>query len=545
MPNDLLKEALTECASPLVMVVLSKGEVASRRTELRAFTDGTYTTVSNVPKLYSMVDGSELALVKDTASREIANDEFDSLNELVTMKSSESDQIIGVDSDLAFSIAGEEVFCPLTGKEKATLSYIDNAEKAVDGEDGDAVKIIETEEVTEEEIDGIDDTSLSSDDDDSDNESEDDDSDDDDDDFSVDDEDEEDSEDDESVLDLASFSAKARKILPKTAIRVAVYESAEAVDPVVDGNVVNVVSDDTYVVADDTGSNFTVKATDVSDGESAVKLVGKASSVESATVKVTIAETTNPEVSAVRLINLSGEGNSEIAVFVGGSHIGTLHRSKASEKASELFSNGTALFQAFKPTLLKHYAEQASAELAKFGYVANTLEVQVGDLFQRRLQREVAAANNKAEVAASEKVNDMAANFELAFMGLNKGLLKGENDLVVAIASELRRAGVVKPERRARELLARNSKNYIRSALEHAKVYSTKSSEYLNGLTVTLANADFVVSETEENPANVVSTALLTPEKTEDTPQVEVSGFNSQKEKPANRYTHLFQNLVR
>lgn len=544
MPNDLLKEALTECASPLVMVVLSKGEVASRRTELRAFTDGTYTTVSNVPKLYSMVDGSELALVKDTASREIANDEFDSLNELVTMKSSESDQIIGVDSDLAFSIAGEEVFCPLTGKEKATLSYIDNAEKAVDGEDGDAVKI-ETEEVTEEEIDGIDDTSLSSDDSEDESDGDTDDDYEGGDDFSVDDEDEEDSEDDEAILDLASFSAKARKILPKTSIRVAVYESAEAVDPVVDGNVVNVVSDDTYVVADDTGSNFTVKATDVSDGESAVKLVGKASSVESATVKVTIAETTNPEISAVRLVNLSGEGNSEIAVFVGGSHIGTLHRSKASEKASELFSNGTALFQAFKPTLLKHYAEQASAELAKFGYVANTLEVQVGDLFQRRLQREVAAANNKAEVAASEKINDMAANFELAFMGLNKGLLKGENDLVVAIASELRRAGVVKPERRARELLARNSKNYIRSALEHAKVYSTKSSEYLNGLTVTLANADFVVNETEENPANVVSTALLTPEKTEAAPQVEVSGFNSQKEKPANRYTHLFQNLVR
>lgn len=536
MPNDLLKATIAECESPMVMVMLNEGEVASRRTELRAYTDGTFTTVTNVSKLYSMVDGSELALVENASSREVANDEFDTLDELVTMKSSKSDQLIGVDPDLAFAIAGEEVYCPITGKEKATLSYVD-LEKAVDGEESDEVKIMEVTEEPEE-IEEIDDTAIIDDSDDSD------DSDNDDDD--VEDEETFSEEGYDEPLDLASFALRARKILPKAAIRISVYESAEATTPVVNGNLANVVNDDTFVVVDDKGSNFTVKATDVSDGDNAVKIVGTASSVESATVKVTVAETANPEIAAIRLVNLSGESNSEIAVFVGDKHIGTMYRSKASEKASELFNTGTALFQAFKPTLLQHYTEQASSELAKFGYVANTLEIQVGDLFQRRLQREVASAEAKAEIAASEKINDMAANFELAFIGLNKGLLKGDNDLVVAIANDLRRAGVVKPERRARELLARNSKGYVRSALEHAKILSSKSADYLNGLSATLANADFVVSDTEENPVNVISTSLLTPEKPADpAPIAEVSNFKPQTAKSPNRYEHLFKGFVR
>ena len=107
MPNIQLKEALADCKSPLVMVTLSAGEVASRRTELRAFTDGDLTTVTNATSMFSMIDGSALTLIKNTDPREVANAEFDSLDDLVTMKSSESEQLIGVDHDLAFAIAGE------------------------------------------------------------------------------------------------------------------------------------------------------------------------------------------------------------------------------------------------------------------------------------------------------------------------------------------------------------------------------------------------------------------------------------------------------
>lgn len=543
MPNIQLKEALADCKNPLVMVTLSAGEVASRRTELRAFTDGDITTVTNASKMYSMIDGSELSAIKNTNPRELANEEFDTLDELVTMKSSESDQLIGVDPDVAFAIVGETVFCPITGKENATISYFDAeeenpaSEKAADGEDAEEIILDSSED--DDSAGDIDDSDMEADvieveepeDTGSDEPDE----------VIIEDDD---SDEGDDSIDLASFGTKARKILPKSAIRVSVYETADAAEPVVDGNLVNVINNDTFVVSDDKGSNFTVKATDISDGESSVKLVGTANSVESATVKVSVAETVDPEISAVRLVNLSDNSNSELAVFVGGAHIGTLYRNRASEKAAALFNNGTQLFQAFKPTLLQNYAEQASAELAKFGYVPTTVEVQVGELFQRRLDREVAKVTVKAETASADRIGDMMSNLELAFVGLNKGLLKGENDLAVAIASTLRRAGVVNPERSARHLLAHNSKGYIRSALEHAKIFNGKSAEYLNGMTQTLANADFVVNETEvENKETVISTLMDPGVKVkQEEPVSETAGFVAPKKQiPDNRYMRLFR----
>lgn len=546
MPNIQLKEALADCKSPLVMVTLSAGEVASRRTELRAFTDGDLTTVTNATSMFSMIDGSALTLIKNTNPREVANAEFDSLDDLVTMKSSESEQLIGVDPDLAFAIAGEKVFCPITGKENATMEYIDVSENAADGEDAEEVIIDASEEDDEEDMGDIDDSAMNGDDSVRAVEEQEGTGSDEPDEVIIDDEtDDGDSDEDDEVLDVASFGTKARKILPKSAIRVSIYETAEATDPVVDGSLVSVVNDDTFVVSDDKGSNFTVKATDVSDGDTSVKIVGTPSSVESATVKVTIAETVDPEIAGIRLVNLAHESNSEIAVFIGGSHIGTLHRSRASEKAAELYNNGNALFQAFKPTLKQHYHEQASSELAKFGYVPNTVDVKVGDLFERRLAHEVAKVTTKAETASAERVGDMTSNLELAFMGLNKGLLKGDNDLVVAIASAFRRAGVVKPEREARKLLALNSKGYVRSAVEHAKIFSTKTPDYLNGMTQTLANADFVVSESEVEKETVISTAMDPGTKTvapQEEKQTEIAGFISPKTpEQGNKYNYLFR----
>jgi len=567
MPNFReIQEAIKDgCKSPLVMVALSRGEVAAKRTELQAFTDGAgYFMVSNLPKLHSLFGGSLLSPVENASKKELAGEEFQSLDELVTMKSNPLDgtdvpQLIGVDADLAFVLAGEEINCPITGR-LTKMEY--HGEIAVDGESGQEALGKTDDEEDEEEISDVDlsdsegnsddsseddmSSDPSSDDEDSDNVE--DDTSDDEIEEEVDEGDLKDDEEDENMElsnDDSPFTiagTETKSLLDKYEGAVTVYEE-DGGEPSLYGAVVRVLSEDTFVVIDEDGNPYTVKATTVGDDGDAVKLVGSLQSADTASEQeVDAADTVDLGENQVKLVSLTGKDNSEVAVFVGQMQIATLIRSRAAEVAAPLFNDGQKLMAAFKPTLKTHYGNSKAPELAKFGYVPVVFKMKTHKLFDQRLQREVAKLTATSETAAATKVQDFTSNLELAFVGINKGFFKDvKNELALEIAGMLKRAGVAGAELEVRKLLAKHSKSYVKTAMEQAKVLNTKSADYLNGISEALAKSDFNVSETAS--VHDISTAFH-----QDAPKVaqpEIAGFDDTPKPTGNRFASVIAGLRR
>ena len=561
MPDfqNLKNEIAESCKKPLVMVALTRGEVASKRAELRALTDGTgYVIVSNLEKAHSLFGGAQLSPVENASTRVISGNDFKTFDDLVTMKShpldgSEVAQLIGLDTDLAFVLAGEEVNCPVTGK-PTKLEYFDETAMASedDGEEEDVSDIDmsdEEEDAAEgEPDDSAEDEAAGGEEDDSEEE-----------DMSSDDaanediEDTEDSgdpsdEDTEDSMELSSddesnpftiAGTETKALLDKYDGAVTVYED-DGGEPSLYGAVVRVLAEDTFVVIDEDGVAYTVKTTTIGDDGDAVKLVGSLQEAESASEQeVDAAETVDLGENQVRLMSMTGKDNSEVAVFVGQTHVATLLRNRASEVAAPLFDNGERLMAAFKPTLRANFGNSKSSELAKFGYVPVTFKVKVHKLFEKRVQREIARVSKTTETAAATRFEDFASNLEIAFVGINKGFFKVKNELATEIAGLLRRAGVAQPEVETRKLLAKHTKSYVGAAIEQAKILNDKPKEYLNGLTDTLKESAFLVTETASAPP---VQHIPTPPRER---QPEIAGFEENKGNQPNRFASLIASIRR
>jgi hypothetical protein len=555
MPNfqelqDTIKES---CKQPLVMVSLSRGEVASKQAELRAFTDGRgYLMVSNLTKVHSLFGGAQLSPVEKASTKTVSGDDFKTFDDLVTMKSNPLDgtevpQLIGVDPDLAFALAGEEVNCPVTGK-LTKMEYF--GETAMSNEDDGEEEITDVD-MTDDEEDALEGEPDDSEEDDAaggeEDMSEDDsaDADIEEDDVGDPSEDEDpnsmelssDDEDSDNPFTIAGSETKA--LLDKYEGAVTVYEE-DGGEPSLYGAVVRVLTEDTFVVIDEDGNPYTVKTTMIGDDGDAVKLVGSMQSADTASQQeVDAAETVDLGENQVRLMSMTGKDNSEVAVFVGQRQIATLVRSRAHEIAAPLFDNGERLMAAFKPTLRTHYGNSKAPELAQFGYVPVTFKVKTHKLFEQRLQREVAKVSKNTETAATNKFEDFAANLELAFVGINKGFFETKHELATEMAGLLRRAGVAQPELEVRKLLAKHTKSYVGAAIEQAKNLNDQPKEYLNGLTDSLKKSSFMVNETASAPyVRDVPVA-------HNTPQTELAGFETAKPKQENRFSSLISSIRR
>lgn len=433
MPNKFLavREAIKDCSSP-VMVFLSKGEVASQSTTLKAFSNGEISIVSNIDKLFDPVEGGNLPVI-ETSAQTVEGETFNQFDSLVTMKCSECKVMAGVDPDLAFAISGEQLHCLACGKEAAyaydeTEVAEDNSEEETSDEDLGDVNEEEPEAIEDEEDLG---DELTSEDDEEGGEEE----------F----DDVEDTSEEESETAAAAEVAEEAPVVEQVETIQAPIEAPAAVAELVEQE---------------------VHAASLADENAAVKLVTM----------------TND--------------NSEIAVFVGQTHVGLLRRTMASEKAAPLFDNGQKLVAAFKPVFNANRTNQTSGELAHYGYTPVSFKVNIDKMFEERLANEVATVKAAAEAEVASKIGNMTTLIELAFVGINKGFFESKNDLAGEIASLLGRNGVANPEKEARRILAKHSHNYIKSGVEKAKELSSHSPDYLRGITETISKSEFTVTET-------------------------------------------------
>lgn len=464
MPKKFLElaETIKDCSSP-VMMFLSKGEVASKKTVLRAFSDGNgLNLVSNITKVYNIATGDLLPYI-EKSEQECSGESFDQLDSLITMRT-DTDVVIGVDPDLAFALGGEVAYCPISGKE-TTFHYMEVEEAS------------EQASEDEDDFESVDDSLNSDDEDLSDEEEE----------VIFNDDEADEDEAVEEVTDIDPEPEEASEEQPQT----------EAIETVVE---------ETPVAPEEAS-------------EAVQEVPAMAIADENANLK---------------LVTLTND-NSEIAAFVGEVHVGTLRKSRASETAAPLFSDGSKLVSAFKPVFNLNRNNQSSSELAAYGYAPVTFKVNVGDLFNKRLEKETASVNEQAAAKVRSSVSDMARLIELAFVGINKGMFDCKHDLATELASMLKRNGVKNPEREVRRVLAKSSHGYIKAGVEKATELSSKSDDYIRGIAETISKSEFVGSTDE-----LVEVAYVPPVSTLEV--AEFVGNRTPTKKPANKYAKLFRN---
>lgn len=472
MPKKFLEleETLKECAFP-VMMFLSKGEVASKKTTLRAFSDGNgLNLVSNLDKIYNPVTGESLPYI-EKSQQECSGDEFKQLDELIAVKT-DTDVVFGVDADLAFALGGESGYCPITGKE-TVFHYAESAE--------------DESSTDEDEFESVDD-SLNS--------------------------DEDYSDEDEEVIfndDEADEDNNAEEVMDENLDDSATEEVTEKASE-------EVVTEQPAV-------------------EEPAPVIQEQASEESneGVVQEVPAMAIADEDANLKLVTLTND-NSEVAAFVGDTHVGTLRRTRASEKAAPLFEDGSKLVAAFKPVFNMNRSNQNSSELAAYGYSPVTFKVNVGELFNKRIEKETASINTEAAEKVKSSINDMARLIELSFVGINKGLFECDNELANELASLLSRNGVKNAQREVRRALAKHSHGYIKAGVEKAKELSSKSEDYIRGITETVSKSEFIGSIEEDRTETA---AYVPPVSTVET--AEFIGKSDTKKPAVNKYSRLFR----
>jgi len=500
MPRKFLhvKEGIKGTDTP-VMVFLSQREVASQATELQAFKlDDDTVMVSNLTKLFNPIDGS-VATPIEQSSQKIVAEEYQQLNDLATMKCRECNAIAGVDPDIAFPIANEPIFCPHCGKESAFAFEDEEDLTDVVTADGDDDEVITEIDDTKDNQDTppADDTDDLSDAEDNESEVNDDAT------LTGDDIDDDEGEDEE----LASLKTKDKSVKKK--------EETASEEPVAEVKPIAEEPEPAPAPVQE------VAPTPITDPNLVYEKLDAASMAD--------------ETSPVKLVTLSPD-NSEIAVFMGDSHVGTLRRSQASEKVSSLFADGPRLAAAFKPVFKANMKSQSSGELAAYGYKPVVFEVQVGELFKRRVETEVASVKAKATDEYSTKLKNVGSLLELAFTGINKGVFAGNADLLNSIETALHRGGVKDAKSQARRILSTHAHNYANAVVEKALELSEKSQDYIDGITETISKATFsdITEEVrvEDTPAPVVK------------PVQEVASVDFVGQRPQQAQANKFSSLV-
>lgn len=504
MPRKLLhvKEGIKGTDTP-VIVFLSPREVASLSTELRAFKlDDETVIVSNLDKLFNPIDGS-VATPIEHSSQKITADEYEQLNDLATMKCRECSSIAGVDPDLSFPIADEPIFCPSCGKESAFA--FENEEDLTDvlNADDDVITSVDDTEENDDDADDVEDEDDMSTADDNTREVNDDatvlgDDEDDDDDYFGEDEDDEELAAAKKVI-ADKKKAKKEKLVKKNGEKAS--EDGDLTAKTEDAKPIPVeVNKESPASAPEVKQEETTSEDDKSKTDEGNKPVVDANAAApEAPTPITDPNLVYEQLDAASLADSSAPiklvtlypDNSEVAIFMGGSHVGTLRRSQASEKVSNLFADGHKLAAAFKPVFQANMKTQGSNELAAYGYKPVVFDVQVGELFKRRVESEVATVKEQATTAYSTKLKNVGALLELAFTGINKGVFAGNADLLNGIEVALQRGGAKDAKSQARRLLSTHSHNYANAVVEKALELSEKSQDYIDGITETISKATF------------------------------------------------------
>lgn len=256
-------------------------------------------------------------------------------------------------------------------------------------------------------------------------------------------------------------------------------------------------------------------------------------------VTVDAIDQTDPNV-GVTLVATNND-QTEIAAFIGGVHVGTLYAKHASETASPLYEATNKLASAFRAAFTANKRNVHAPELASFGFRPVSFTFEVAKVVMDRVQAEKAAAVETASAATQGEIARFVDVTELAFVGVNKGVFDGVNDLATEIAKLLDRSGVANSNVEARRLLATHSHKYVETCLNKAKELASTSPEYIKGVSDAVARAEFIGGTTSK----VVATTFAPP-----TPTAEHAGdvLGVSRDKPAstaNRYSGVVASLGR
>lgn len=464
-----IADLLRESNFPL-MIYLNQAETASAAEVVTsAFKDkkAGYTFVTNLTEPKSLAGESAAPVKIEGVEQKIDVASLTTSNDVALMIDSEGNRAY-VGMELAFDLAAEVSFkSPITGNE-VTLAYVESADEdtSTEGEsEGE-------DESTEEDTSDSDDTGA------------------------------EDSEGEDEIITVNSVED------------VPADDEGESED---EGEDDSLEGDDEDTSEDDESEDEEMadKPADTSTEEDAGE-EEDVNEVKDSEVEVSLLDMAD-DTKAIRLIPLA-QDNSEIAVFVGGLPVGSLAQTKAVESAAFLYDEPKKLFHTFKDQF-KHAAKNGSfGELAKLGFEPYVGKTTVSALVEKYIAQETASV--RAEIA-TERTGGTERHkriVKLSMVGILKGLHeKGMNPLVKEVSSLLRQAGHQSPELAARRAMHKASGEFAKVVFERADALEKESDDYLNGITDTVAQAEFKAGEGESTEGDVGSkvTTLYGGEKQE------------------------------
>lgn len=364
-----------------------------------------------------------------------------------------------MDVELAFDLNGEKFISPLTGNE-VTLKYAESADEA---DDADESEDDSSEDTSEDESDSEDNS-------------------------------EDDSDDSADEADEVETVSSAEDIPAET------DESEEESTDDMSMEDDSTSEDDSSSDDEEEMANPEENAEDDSEkpeGMSDSSEDEDAGDIGSEEIEVSMLDMADPS-KAIRLVSLTND-YSEIAAFIGDTPVGSLRQDRASESASFLYQDPKKLFGTFKDRF-KHVAKTGKFdELASLGFEPYVAKATVSEYVNKFIEQETAAVREEIASERSTGIDRHKKVVNLAMVGIFKGLYdKATNPLVKEISSLLRQAGHQSPEASVRRALVASAPEFAKVLFARADELAKEDDAYLNGITDTVASADFKSSESEE-----------------------------------------------
>lgn len=202
-------------------------------------------------------------------------------------------------------------------------------------------------------------------------------------------------------------------------------------------------------------------------------------------------------------------------VFAGDTHLGHLDMEKASANVVELSKNVDTFRRSAIMVLAKDLSEikakkKPSTDAATFGLSLATVEVPVAQPIAEIVEQQVEDTVSEVIRVADETVTAHLKALEIAFAGLNKGILKGPS-LVMEVAKVLRRYGCVSPVEEANKVLSSVTEQFLKTALEKAAEIVEQGPDYARGLSQSIASASFASTEDTSSDITTVTSSLIQP----------------------------------
>lgn len=247
-----------------------------------------------------------------------------------------------------------------------------------------------------------------------------------------------------------------------------------------------------------------------------------------------------------RPLSFAKLSDTEIAVFVGSNHIGSLRREASAETAAALYTNGriqTAFAAAFNAN---RNAVETAAELRGFGFRPVQFRINLGEVATAR----VAAARETAEAGvatrAAKAINRHSKLVNLTLLGVCKNHFKVRTGLFNELASMMERAGVRNAQHEVRKVFAEKGPEFFSQVVRTAGELANKSDEHLNGISEAIADKEYVGADApaETTPAPVKS-VVAAPPATGETASFADRGGNGNSTTGKIDFGHLVRSVSR